>query len=49
MQNSETSLILPFQRDFFDELHEIPTFAAIIVLEGVVALLRLELLEIRVD
>ena len=32
-----------------DELHEIPNFAAIIVLEEVVALLRLELLEIRVD
>ena len=30
-------------------LHEIPTFGAIVVLEGVVALLRLELLEIRVD
>ena len=41
MQNSETPSILPFQLDFFDELHEIPNFAAIIVLEEVVALLRL--------
>ena len=34
---------------FVDELHEIPISVAIIVLEGVGALLRLELLEIRVD
>ena len=45
----ENFLILPFQWDFFDELDQNPTFAAIVVLEGVVALLRLELLEIRVD
>ena len=47
------SLTLPFQWDFFDELHVIPNFAARTVLEEVVdlvvELLRLELLEIRVD
>ena len=48
MQNSQISLFLPFHRDFVDELHEIPTFAAIVVLERVVALPRLKLLEIRV-
>ena len=49
MQNSEISFILPSQQDLLDGLNAIPTFVAIIVLKGVVALLRLELLEIRVD
>ena len=49
MQNSETSVTLPFQGDFFDELRVIPYFAAKTFLEEGVDLLRLELLEIRVD
>ena len=38
------SAILPFLQDFIDELHEIPISVAIIVLAGVGALLRIELL-----
>ena len=38
MQNSETSLTLPFHRDFFDELHVIPNFATTTVHEEVVDL-----------
>ena len=49
MQNSEISVILPSQDDFVDELHEIPSSVAIIVLAGVGALLRLELLRVRGD
>ena len=44
MQNSEFSVILPSQQNFVDELHENPISVAIIVLDRVGALLRLELL-----
>ena len=48
-QNSEISEILPSLQNFVDELHEIPISEAIIVLVGVGALLRLELLGVRDD
>ena len=49
MKNSQISVILPSLYDFVDELHEIPIPVAIIVLEGVGALHRLELLRVRDD